>query len=204
MHIRPLFATIAVALIPQLTSAQTPPSPAPMQPAMPPATAPMTPTMTPAPMVMNPVATAFRDDAMRHAKNLIAAAEEMSASHYGFKPTAAQMSFADIVVHLSQGNDFLCGKIGGMTAPTRTPVKSNAKKDVLLGRLKETFAFCEQALANLDDSKLAEEMALFGPKPYTRAATMTLTTGDWADHYSQAAIYMRLNGHVPPTAKKKM
>ncbi len=204
MHIRPFVATIAVALIPQLASAQTPASPAPMQPAMPAATAPMTPAMTPKPMVMNPVATAFRDDAMSHAKNLIAAAEEMSDNHYGFKPTAAQMSFADIVVHLSQGNDFLCGKIGGMAAPTRTPVKSNAKKDVLVARLKETFTFCEQALANLDDSKLAEEMTLFGPKPYTRAATMTLTTGDWADHYSQAAIYMRLNGHVPPTAKKKM
>lgn len=204
MQIRPLVATLAVALLPQLASAQTPASPAPMQPAMPAATAPMTPTMTPAPMVMNPVATAFRDDAMSHAKNLIAAAEEMSASHYGFKPTAAQMSFADIVVHLTQGNDLLCGKIGGMAAPTRTPVKSNAKKDVLVARLKETFAFCEQALANLDDSKLAEEMTLFGPKPYTRAATMTITTGDWADHYSQAAIYMRLNGHLPPTAKKKM
>ena len=202
MQIRPLLATLGVALIPQLAAAQTPASPAPMQPAMPAATAPMTPAM--APMVMNPVATAFRDDAMSHAKNLIAAAEEMSATHYGFKPTAAQMSFADIVVHLSQGNDFLCGKIGGMTAPTRTPVKSNAKKDVLVARLKETFDFCSQALANLDDSKLAEEMSLFGPKQYTRAATMTLTTGDWADHYSQAAIYMRLNGHVPPTAKKKM
>jgi hypothetical protein len=27
--------------------------------------------------------------------------------------------------------------------------------------------------------------------------------GDWADHYSQSAIYMRLNGLLPPTAKKK-
>lgn len=204
MNIRPLVATLVVAVIPQLMSAQTPASPAPMQPSMPAPTAPMSSTMTPAPMMMNPVATAFRDDAMSHAKNLIAAAEEMSANHYSFKPTPAQMSFADIVVHLSQGNDFLCGKIGGMTAPTRTPVKSSAKKDVLVARLKETFAFCEQALANLDDSKLAEEMPLFGPKQYTRAATMTLTTGDWADHYSQSAIYLRLKGHLPPTAKKKM
>ena len=29
---------------------------------------------------------------------------------------------------------------------------------------------------------------------------MTLTTGDWADHYSQSAIYMRLNGILPPSA----
>ena len=26
---------------------------------------------------------------------------------------------------------------------------------------------------------------------------------DWADHYSQLAIYLRLNGFLPPTAKKK-
>jgi hypothetical protein len=41
------------------------------------------------------------------------------------------------------------------------------------------------------------------PKPVTRAALMTITTGDWADHYSQSAIYLRLNGLLPPTAKKK-
>ena len=35
-----------------------------------------------------------------------------------------------------------------------------------------------------------------------RASIMTLTTADWADHYSQSAIYLRLNGLLPPTAKK--
>jgi hypothetical protein len=37
----------------------------------------------------------------------------------------------------------------------------------------------------------------------SRAAVMTITTGDWADHYSQVAIYLRLNGVLPPTAKDK-
>ena len=36
-----------------------------------------------------------------------------------------------------------------------------------------------------------------------RATIMTITTGDWADHYSQLANYLRLNGLVPPTAQKK-
>jgi hypothetical protein len=47
-------------------------------------------------------------------------------------------------------------------------------------------------------------MQLFGPKPRSRAETMFITTGDWADHYSQVAIYLRLNGVLPPTAKKSM
>ncbi|HKN65137.1 MAG TPA: DinB family protein, partial [Gemmatimonadaceae bacterium] len=116
--------------------------------------------------------------------------------------TPAQMSFAMVVTHLAQGNDYLCGKIGGSTAPTRAKIDTTAGKDALVARLKETFQFCDQALASLDDSKLAEPVPLFGGKPMARASIMTLTTADWADHYSQAAIYLRLNGLLPPTAKK--
>lgn len=149
----------------------------------------------------NPVATAFRDNVKEEGKNLMAAADDFPADKYGFKPTPAQMSFGDVVVHLIQGNDYLCGSIGGMKAPTRTKVASTDAKDVLVARLKETFAFCDQALAGLDDSKLSESLPFFG-RNMSRAAIMTLTTADFADHYSQAAIYLRLNGLLPPTAKK--
>lgn len=150
----------------------------------------------------NPVATAFRENASTEAKNLIAAAQEFPADKYGFKPTPAQMSFADIVVHLSGGNDFLCGRVGGTKAPTRAKVAATASKDSLVARLKETFAFCEQSLASLDDSKLTEMLPFFGGRTMTRAAMMTATTADYADHYSQMAIYLRLNGLLPPTAKR--
>lgn len=149
-----------------------------------------------------PVATAFRDDATKQAKNLLAAAETMPAADYAFKPTPGSMSFGNVVVHLAQGNDFLCGAIGGTKAPERPAVKETDAKEVLLARLKETFTFCETSLASLDDSKLTEEIPTFGGRKMTRAAIMTLTTGDWADHYSQSAIYLRLKGQLPPTAKK--
>ena len=149
-----------------------------------------------------PVAKAFKENAADMARNLVAAVEAMPADKFGFKPTPAQMSFGSVVLHLAQGNDFLCGAIGGTKAPARTPkIYDTTTKAVLVARLKETFAFCDAALANLDDSKLAEEMPVFG-RSMSRAAVMTLTTGDWADHYSQAAIYLRLNGQLPPTAKK--
>lgn len=150
----------------------------------------------------NPVATAFRDDAKQKATNLIAAFEEVPADKYGYKPTPAQRSIGDVAMHLSGGNDILCGTIGGMKAPTRAKITTAEGKDALVARLKETFAFCDQALANLDDSKLAEQLPSFGGRTMSRAALMTLTTGDWADHYSQMAIYMRLIGLLPPTAKK--
>jgi len=150
----------------------------------------------------NPVADAFRENARDAAKNLIAAAEEFPTDKLGFKPTPAQMSVADIIAHLSQGNDYLCGSIGGVKAPTRTKVAATDGRDALLARLRETFAFCDQALAPLTDANLAEQLPFFGGRKMSRAAVMTLTTGDWADHYSQSAIYLRLNGMLPPTAKK--
>ena len=149
----------------------------------------------------NPLATAFRSNATMMAKNLTAAAEVMPADKYSFKPTPAQMSFGDILGHLAGGNDALCGLIGGVKAPTRTKMAATADKAALIARLKETFAFCDQALAKLDDSKLSESLTLWGEKS-TRAEAELETTGDWADHYSQMAIYLRLNGQLPPTAKK--
>lgn len=150
----------------------------------------------------NPVADAFRDNAKSQAKNLIAAAEEFPADKYSYKPTAAQMSVGDIVVHLIQGNDYLCGTIGGVKAPERTKIAATDSKDALIARLRESFAFCDQALAPLTDAKLGEQLPFFGGRTMSRAAVMTLTTGDWADHYSQYANYLRLNGMLPPTAKK--
>ena len=148
-----------------------------------------------------PVAAAFRENAATMGKNLTAAAEVMPADKYSFKPTPAQMSFGDILGHLAGGNDLLCSAIGGAKPPTRTKLAATAGKDALIARLKETFAFCNQTLAGLDDSKLAEKITLWG-ETMSRAAVEIETAGDWADHYSQMAIYLRLNGMLPPTAKK--
>jgi uncharacterized damage-inducible protein DinB len=150
----------------------------------------------------NPVSDAFRDYAKQSATNLIAAAEEFPAEKYSYKPTPTQMSVGDIVVHLIQGNDYLCGSIGATKAPTRSKVAATDTKEMLMARLRETFAFCDQALASVSDATLGEALPFFGGRKMSRAAVMTLTTGDWADHYSQYANYLRLNGMLPPTAKK--
>src|SRR6478609_6851739 len=53
----------------------------------------------------SPVADAFRNEVKSRGKNLMAAAEVMPADKYGFKPTPAQMSFGDVVLHLAGGTD---------------------------------------------------------------------------------------------------
>jgi len=152
----------------------------------------------------SPVADALRQMQQRFGRILVAAAEAMPAEKYNYRPTPAQMSFAQIQVHLAnEGNDQLCSKTAGVPAPQRGDVDSTMTKDQLVARLRETFQFCEQAFAKLDDSKLNEPIQLFGPNPFTRAAAILITVGDWADHYSQEANYLRLNGILPPTAQRR-
>lgn len=150
-----------------------------------------------------PVSEAFKDNAKKMGQRLVAAADEFPGDKYGYKPTDKQMTVGDIVAHLVEGNDYLCGTISGTKAPARaTKPKGTDAKDALMGQLKDSFEFCDKALATLDDSKLGEQLPFFGGKTQSRAAVMTLTTGDWADHYSQLANYLRLNNLLPPTAKK--
>ena len=150
-----------------------------------------------------PVSDALRSIEQRQGKNLIAAAEAMPAEKYGFKPTPAQMSVGEIVVHLSGGNDYLCSKISGVPAPKRSEVAAGAPKEQLVARLRETFQFCESALAKVNDSDLSTKVPFFGDREVSRAQAMFATVEDWGDHYSQLAIYLRLNGLLPPTAKPR-
>ena len=147
-----------------------------------------------------PVSTAVRSAADRAATNFIAAAEVMPADKYGFKPTPAQMSFGDVIGHMSAGNDALCSSIGGVAPPKRSAV-AGAQKDKLVDRLRETFQFCKSALAKVDDSRLEEKISYFGSDA-SRAQVMVAAAEEWAGHYSQIAVYLRLNGLVPPTAKR--
>jgi DinB superfamily len=148
-----------------------------------------------------PVSDALRSSVTRAGKNFIAAAEDMPAGKYGFKPTPAQQSFGEVILHMAAGNDALCSSIGGVPAPKRPEVAAGASKEQLVARLRETFQFCETALAKVNDSKLAGKVPYFGSGEISQAAAIVAAAEEWAGHYSQLAVYLRLNGLIPPTAK---
>jgi hypothetical protein len=151
----------------------------------------------------NPVATVLREIMPRQQKNLIAAVEEMPADKYSFKPTPAQMSFGHLVEHMVGSNLELCAKVGDMPAPKSPEVKESDGKDKLVAALKASFDFCNAAAAKADDSKLGETVDLYGGRQGPRAFVYFALTNDWADHYSAASMYLRLNGLLPPTAQPK-
>lgn len=164
------------------------------------------PALGAAQQAVNPVSSALRTLAQRGQRNLVAAAEEMPADKYGFKPTPAQMSFGEVMGHVAGSNEYLCATIAGTKAPAseEAAAASAEGKDKLIARIKQSFAFCDSALAKVDDSKLADSVPFFGGRQVSRALAVLALAQDWADHYTQTAIYLRLNGLLPPTARRRM
>jgi len=153
----------------------------------------------------NPVSNGIRAMAQRQTKNIVDAAEEMPADKYAYKPTPAQMSYGDVVAHLiKEGNNYLCSAASGMKQPDVDKFTGADPKDKLVAGLKASFKFCETALAGIQDAQLSDSIDFFGGRKVTKAVAGLITVADWADHYSQMAIYLRLNGLLPPTAKKGM
>jgi len=154
---------------------------------------------TPAPVV-NPVSTTVKNQLGRFSKNMVAAAESMPAGKYGFKPTPEMNSFGHLVLHIVESNNLLCSKLSG-AAPSQSKLADTDTKDKLVAGLKASFEFCTTALANVDDSKLGDSLVLFGNRPASRAAALIGLSNGWSDHYGAEAIYLRLNGILPPTAQ---
>jgi len=152
--------------------------------------------------VKNPVLTALRTLLPGRQKNTLAAIEAMPADKFAYKPTPDQMSFAHLVMHIAESNNGLCAKIADVPAPKVDELKETDSKDKLLAAARASFDFCTSALANVDDSKLGDNVD-FGRIQGPRALGVFFLSGGLADHYGAAAMYLRLNGILPPSAQPK-
>ena len=151
----------------------------------------------------NPISDALREILPGRQKNTIAAAEEMPAAKFSYKPTADQMTFGHLMTHIVEANNALCSKASGVSEPKITEVKDTDDKDKLVTALKASFDFCSNALSKMDDSKLGEMTKGFGDKQVTRAWAALVLASSWSDHYGAEAMYLRLNNLTPPSATKK-
>src|SRR5262245_24211165 len=157
----------------------------------------------------NPITAVVRQRTLLFQQRLAQAFDSIPERLFGYKPTPAQLTIGYIAQHLADDNYFYCNQFGAMKgAPqdTTTPdtIKAKWPKDKLVAQMKTSFTFCEDALAQLDDAKLGDQitqtLANGQSRTVTRAGPVMGHIIDMADHYSQLANYMRLNNILPPTA----
>ena len=158
----------------------------------------------------NPITAAFRGRIAGLSRNIAQAFDSIPESKFAYKPTPAQLSIGYIAQHVASDNYLFCNAFGDMKASlsareTGTPdsVKATWPRDTLVAQLKASFTFCDKAFAQLNDANLGEQVTLTFNGNSRNVPRISMVLGhalDLADHYSQLANYMRLNGILPPTA----
>lgn len=158
----------------------------------------------------NPITAAFRGRITGLQHNIAQAFDSIPESKFGYSPTAAQLTIGYIAQHVAEDNYIFCNAFGDLKATipadeSSTPdsVKPTWPKATLMTQLQASFDFCDKALDQVTDASLAEQATLTmggRSRAVGRAAMVLGHALDLADHYSQLANYMRLNGILPPTA----
>jgi uncharacterized damage-inducible protein DinB len=132
-------------------------------------------------------------------------ADAMPADSYGFRPVPEEMSYGELMVHISLANSSACAAASGMKAPavpaavtaSRTDPKA-LDKATAIKYMKDTFEFCNAAVASMTPQKLD---AMVGPEGHQSTAFERFWAyfTHTAHHRGQAEVYLRLKGVVPPT-----
>jgi DinB family protein len=151
----------------------------------------------------DPVSAGLRMMLSGRQKNTLAAIDAMPADKFGYKPTPDQMTFGHLVVHIIGFNNALCAKAADVPAPKVDELKDTDAKDKLSAAAKASFDFCTDALSKMSDAKLGDDIELFGGNHSPRAMAALILSSGWSDHYAAAAMYLRLNGILPPSAQPK-
>ena len=130
-------------------------------------------------------------------------AAEMPADKYSFKPTPAQQTFGERTLHVATTNVYFLGLLGGTaTKPTIDPKATS--KDAALKALDDSFDYGATILKQQTDQTLLQTVVA-APQflgPSSRARIIAFLAGHTWDIYGQLAVYLRVNGLVPPASQK--
>lgn len=132
-------------------------------------------------------------------------ASALPADKYSFKPTPAQQTFAERVVHIATVNNRFLSAVGGKaTAPTVDAKAAAMSKDAAIKAMNDSFDYGMALLKEQTDQTLLQPAAnppgFLGPS--TRARMFVFLIGHTWDIYGQMVVYARLNDVTPPASQR--
>lgn len=138
-------------------------------------------------------------------RKIIAMAEDMPEDKYDFKPTPAQRSFAEQLLHAAGANYFLINPAKGEKAPEGDPKRDEFKtKAALVDYVKKSFADGAALIQSKGDSGLGDVFT--DPFSKNQARFSDFAWGfieHSGEHYGQLVVYYRVAGLVPPESRPK-
>lgn len=137
-------------------------------------------------------------------RKLIAMAEDFPEDKYDFKPTPAQRSFAEQLLHAANANYFFISPAKGeKMPPEEDPKRSDYKtKAAVVAFVKKAFADGAAVIESKGDKGMSD--LLVDPFAHQQVRVSDMAYGlieHDGEHYGQLVGYYRMAGMVPPESR---
>jgi len=139
-------------------------------------------------------------------RKLTAMAEDFPEDKYDFKPTPAQRSFAEQLLHAANANYFFTNLAMGEKPPAEEDPKRDQYKTkaAVAAFVKKAFADGAAAIKAKGDKGMSD--IVIDPFAHQKTRISDLAYGfieHSGEHYGQLVVYYRLSGLVPPESRPK-
>jgi uncharacterized damage-inducible protein DinB len=159
-----------------------------------------------APKPPDPPAKVVLDSWNDIGRKLIAMAEDFPEDKYDFKPTPAQRSFAEQLLHVAGANYYFTNPVTGEKGaidenPSRDKYKTKAD---VVAYVKKSFADGAAAIKAKGDKGMND--LIVDPFAHQQVRVYDMAYGfieHCGEHYGQLVGYYRLSGLVPPESRPK-
>src|SRR6202453_910120 len=139
-------------------------------------------------------------------RKLVAMAEDFPEDKYNFKPTPAQRTFAEQLLHAANANYFFTNPAMGKAMPAEEDPKRDqfkSKADIV-AFVKKAYADGAAAIKAKGDKGMND--LLVDPFAHQQVRVLDMAYGfieHSGEHYGQLVVYYRLSGLVPPESRPK-
>jgi len=138
-------------------------------------------------------------------RKLTEMAEDFPEEKYDFKPTTAERSFAEQLLHAAGSTYYFTNPVTGQKPPAAEDPKRDQYKTKadIVAFVKKSFADGASALQSQGEKGLMTEVVYY---PGQKARVLDIAYGlieHSGEHYGQLVVYYRLAGLVPPESRPK-
>jgi uncharacterized damage-inducible protein DinB len=136
---------------------------------------------------------------------LMKIAAAMPEEKFGFRPTPAQRTWGEQILHIAEANVNQMGRLGSKTSAPRIDMKLASPPDVL-SALADSFDYGTAVLKEQTDATMVQQAVntrfdtFMGPS--ARIRVVYYVVGHTWDIYGQMVVYLRLNGITPPASQR--
>src|SRR6266851_1324675 len=138
-------------------------------------------------------------------RKLTAMAEDFPEDKYDFKPTPAQRTFAEQLLHAAGSCYYFTNPVMGQKPPAGEDPKRDQYKSKadIVAFVKKSFADGAAAIQAKGEKGMTTEVVYF---PQQKSRVLDIAYGiieHSGEHYGQLVVYYRLAGLVPPESRPK-